>query len=120
MATIVSNLPQQIDYEIWQGDTWTPGTITAKVNNQVIDFTGYAAKMEIRNAISNEVILTLTSPSSGIALTDQGIITLSMTSTQTNSLNGQYIYDLQVISPTGNIRTYIFGSITVLLDITNS
>jgi hypothetical protein len=119
MATIVNSLPAQIDYEIWQGDTWFPGTITAKVNNVAIDFTGHSAKMEIRNAISKALVLTLTSdPSGGIVLTDDGIITLSMTAAQTNDLTGEYSYDLQIIYPNGNVRTYTWGTLTVLTDTT--
>lgn len=118
MATIVSNLPQQIDYDIWQGDTWAPGTITATVSGVGVDFTGYTAKMEIRNAISNDVAVTLTSPSSGISLNSSGVITLSMTSTQTNGLLGEYKYDLQITSTLNVIRTYTFGTITVTNDTT--
>lgn len=119
MATIVSNLPQQIDYEIWQGDTWLPGTITATLNSTPINFTGYAAKMEIRHAITREVVLTLTSsPAFGITLSSVGVITLSMTATQTAGLLGEYVYDLQLTYPSGNIRTYTYGTITVYLDAT--
>lgn len=118
MATIVSNLPQQIDYEIWQGDTWLPGTITATENGVGVNFTNWSAKMEIRNAISNDVAVTLTTPSSGITLDSFGVITLSMTATQTNSLLGEYKYDLQLTNPSNQIRTYTYGTITVTNDTT--
>lgn len=118
MATIVSNLPQQIDYDVWQGDTWAPGTITAKENGVGIDFTGWSAKAEVRNAISNDVAVTLTSPSSGITLNSSGVITLTMTAAQTNGLLGEYRYDLQMTNPSGAIKTYTFGTITVANDYT--
>lgn len=118
MATIVSNLPQQIDYEIWQGDTWLPGTITATENGVPINFSGWSAKMEIRNALSNDVAVTLTSPSSGITLSGSGVITLTMTAAQTNGLLGEYRYDLQMTNPSNQIRTYTFGTITVTNDYT--
>lgn len=118
MATIIANLPTQIDYEIWQGDTWTPGTITATISGTPINFTGWTATMEIRNAISNDVALTLTStPAAGITLTSIGVITLSMTSTQTNTLLGRYSYDLEMTNGAA-IRTYTYGTIEVKNDTT--
>ncbi len=119
MATLIKNLPQQIDYEVWQGDTWLPGTITASLNGTPINFTGYSAKMEIRHAISREIVLTLTStPAFGITLSSAGVITLSMTAAQTSALLGEYVYDLQITYPSGTIRTYTYGTITVYLDAT--
>jgi hypothetical protein len=121
MATLIQNLPQNIDYELWQGDTWAPGTITATVSGTPINFTGYTATMEIRNAISNDVALTLTStPAAGITLTSLGVITITMTATQTNALLGEYSYDLQITSPTSVIKTYTYGTISVLQDNTNN
>ena len=116
MATIISNLPTQIDYEVWQGDTWNPGTITATLSGTPIDFTGYTATMEIRNGISNDVAVTLTN-SSGIILTSLGVITISMTATQTNGLLGRYNYDLQMTTGS-TIRTYTYGTIEVKNDTT--
>lgn len=118
MATIIANLPTQIDYEVWQGDTWTPGTITATLSGTPINFTGYTATMEIRNAISNDVAVTLTStPAAGIVLTSLGVITVSMTATQTNGLLGRYSYDLEL--KTGStVRTYTYGTIEVKNDTT--
>lgn len=119
MATIISNLPQQIDYNIWQGDTWTPGTITATSNDVAIDFTGWAAKVELRSAISGDVAVTLTStPAAGITLTSLGVITMSMTSTQTAVLLGEYKYDLQMTNPSAVVKTYTYGTISVTADTT--
>jgi hypothetical protein len=116
MATVISNLPTQIDYEVWQGDTWTPGTITATISGTPINFTGWTATMEIRNAISNEVAVTLTD-SSGIVLTSLGVITITMTATQTNGLLGRYSYDLEMVNGS-KIRTYTYGTIEVKNDTT--
>lgn len=119
MATLIQCLPQNIDYELWQGDTFAPGTITATVSGTPINFTGYAATMEIRNAISNDVSLTLTStPAAGITLTSLGVITITLTAAQTNALLGEYNYDLQITNASNEIRTYTYGAITVKNDVT--
>jgi hypothetical protein len=119
MVTLVQNLPQGVDYELWQGDTWEPGTITARVSGTPINFTGYTATMEVRNAISNDVSITLTStPAAGITLTSLGVITITMTAEQTNAMLGEYNYDLQVTDTSNEIRTYTYGTITVKNDAT--
>ena len=119
MATLIQNKPQNIDYELWQGDTWSPGTITATVSGTPINFTGWSATMEIRNAISNDVAVTLTStPAAGITLSTAGVITFSMTAAQTDLLLGEYRYDLEMQNTTNEITTYIYGKITVVTDTT--
>lgn len=119
MATIVSILPAKVDYELWQGDTWEPGTITASISGTVINFTGYTAKMEIRNAISNDVILTLQN-GSGITLSTLGVITIVMTAVQTSALIGDYKYDLQITDTSSKKRTYTYGTIGVTADTTDN
>jgi hypothetical protein len=116
MATIIKQLPQNIDYEVWQGDTFAPGIITADISGTPINFTGYSAKIELRGLITGDVALTLTSPSSGITLSSAGVITITMTAAQTDALLGDYKYDLQITSPTAAIRTYTFGVISVYND----
>lgn len=119
MASIVQFVPQNVDYTIWQGDTWLPGTITVTSGGTPIDFTGWTATMEIRNAISNDVAVTLTSsPAAGITMSSIGVITLSMTATQTSALLGEYRYDLQTTNTSGSIRTYLYGIINVTSDTT--
>jgi hypothetical protein len=123
MATEIQTLPQNVNYEIWQGDTWTPGTITAyngtATPGNEVNFTGYTAKMELRTIVSNDVVKTLTSPSSGIALTSLGVITLTMTASETSAIAaGEYRYDLQITSGAGVIKTYTYGRITVQTDTT--
>ena len=120
MATIIRKLPERYDYEFWQGDTFAPGTLTASVSGTPINFTGYSAKIEIRNAISDELVLTLTSPSSGITLSSAGVITITMTAAQTSPLIGQYNYDLQITDPNSLVCTYTFGTMTVVSDSTNN
>jgi len=118
LANIIANLPLQIDYEVWQGDTWTPGTITATLSGTPINFSGWTAKMEIRNAISNDVVVTLTStPSQGITISSLGVITLTMTATQTSGLLGRYLYDLELTNG-AIIKTYTVGTIEVKSDTT--
>lgn len=119
MATIISILPAKVDYELWRGDTWEPGTITASISSVPVNFTGYTAKMEIRNAISNGVALTL-EVGSGITLSTVGVITIVMTAVQTSELTGDYNYDLQITDTSAKKRTYTYGTICVSSDTTDN
>jgi len=119
MATVISILPAKVDYELWQGDTWEPGTITASISGTPINFTSYTAKMEIRNAISNVIALTLEN-GTGITLSTLGVITIVMTAVQTSALLGEYNYDLQITDTSAKKRTYTYGTIGVSSDITDN
>ena len=119
MATTIKILPGEVHYELWRGDTWQPGTITASINGTPINFTGYTSKMEIRNKISGELALTLTS-GDGITMSSVGVITISMTAAQTNALLGRYKYDLEVTAADSTKKTYTYGTITVMEDNTNN
>lgn len=127
MATTIETTPQRVDYVLTKGDTWNPGTITVNfggtVTNGVVsgginpDLTGYSAQMQIRSTLSNSVVKTLSSPSSGITLSSSGVITISMSKTETAALAiGEYLYDLQITSPEDEETTYICGYIGVSFD----
>lgn len=117
--SVISIVPANVNYEIWQGDTFEPGTITATISSTPVNFTGYTAKMEIRNAISNDVVLTLQN-GSGITLSSIGVITIVMTAAQTSVLIGEYKYDLEITDTLSKKRTYTSGVITVAADTTNN
>lgn len=117
--SVISIVPSTVNYELWQGDTFEPGTITATISGTPINFTGYTAKMEIRNAISNDVVLTL-QQGSGITLSAAGVITIVMTAAQTSALIGEYKYDLEITDVSAKKRTYTVGIITVTADTTNN
>jgi hypothetical protein len=125
MATEIQTTPAAINYTLWQGDTWTPGTITVyngtATSGNEVNFTGYTAKMEIRTVVSGDVVKTLQTGGSGITLSSLGVITLTMTAAETNAIPaGEYKYDLQTTSGGGAIETYTYGSITVQADVTAS
>ncbi len=112
MSTVISILPAKVDYELWQGNTWEPGTITATVSGVAVNFTGYTALMAIKNANNGATALTLTN-GSGITLSSVGVITLTMTAAQTATLSGEYKYGLDITDTNSKKRTYTEGTLTV-------
>lgn len=119
MSNLISVLPARVDYELWQGDTWEPGTIAVTVSGTALNLTGYTARMDIKSAVTNTTALTLTN-GSGITMTSGGIITLAMTAAQTNDLSGEYTYDLQITDTSSKKRTYTYGIINVSVDTTDN
>lgn len=129
MATEIQTTPATINYTHKKGDTWAPepftvydgGTITngVLVGGTPRNFTGYTGRMQIKTTLSSDVVITLTTGGSGITLSSLGVVTLTMTPTQTADIAaGDYKYDMQTTSPTGVIKTWIEGSFTIVTDVT--
>lgn len=100
---------------IYRGDTYTHQVSIRDSSNVAIDITDRTYTSQIRRSPSSDVILTFTS-----AITDasNGVVQISLTSTQTASLDtGIYIYDLQETNGS-NILTLMRGNVTVTGDIT--
>jgi hypothetical protein len=128
MATEIQTTPAVINYIHKKGDDWTPDTITVYDGGTVVDgvvvggtvrnFTGYTGRLQIRTVLSNDVIITLTN-GAGITLSSLGVITLTMTATQTAAIAaGDYKFDMQTTSGAGVIKTWIEGSFTIVTDTT--
>ena len=106
---------QRVDYELRQGMTWEPGTITCDIAGTPINFTGYTASMEIRNRQSNTAALTLATGGNGITMSSAGVITITATAAQTLALEAtEYEYELIVTYPNAKVFTFIEGVITVV------
>jgi hypothetical protein len=113
---IQNSTPGAVNLQIWRGDSWSL-VINCNIAGTAINFTGWTAKMEIRNQLTNELVLTLTTPASGIAMTSGGAITLSITAAQCNALTqAVYVYDLQTTSTTGAVQTFIAGTLEIIED----
>ena len=128
MATEIQTTPAVINYIHKKGDDWTPDTITVYDGGTVVDgvvvggtvrnFTGYTGRLQIRTVLSNDVIITLTN-GAGITLSSLGVITLTMTASQTAAIAvGDYKFDMQTTSGAGVIKTWIEGSFTIVTDVT--
>jgi len=118
MATIKQNV-SKLSYELRRGDTFDP-TITYKDSTgAVILLSGYTAKMDIKDAIDGNVLLSLTHLA-GITLTDTSpnisiLIDDSITALFTFE---NAVYDLELTDTLGVVKTLVEGSILLKKDIT--
>lgn len=111
-------LPSNFDLEIYKGD-YLPLTITlVQPNGNPLNLTGYTAHSHIRSNYGDEVIYPF---SVSIPVPSSGQVNLTLTSaTSAGIAPGSYIWDFQVREPSGNIRTYLAGDVTVYDEVTKT
>jgi hypothetical protein len=104
----------------YRGDT-VSYAMTFTTNSVAMDITGatiWFTLKKSRNDTDAQAVLQkeLTSHSDPT----HGITTMSLTSTDTNIPCGRYFYDFQVKTLSGNIFTFLSGTVDVLEDVTRS
>jgi len=102
-----------------RGDTWNGiNSITITVNNVPVDFTGASIKMEFRQSIDSPVVLTLSTETSSIIITNPPAGVIQIPPRMIEIPYTKYFYDLQVTFPNDVVKTYMSGSWTITPDIT--
>ena len=92
--------PATYNMTCYQGATLDK-TFTFTQDGTAINWTGYTAKLQVRQYVNttDTAVLTLTSGSGITPLTSDGKIIITATATQTGAITaGNYVYDLEVIS----------------------
>jgi hypothetical protein len=94
---------------------WKTGSPAAFVNT-----TNFTARMQLRTSYSAaSASLELTTANGRISLTNAGVITLSLTATETAALAaGRYVYDLELVSSGGQVTRLLEGVVTVSPEVT--
>jgi hypothetical protein len=94
---------------------WKTGSPAAFVNT-----TNFTARMQLRTSYSAATAsLELTTANGRISLTNAGVITLSLTATETAALAaGRYVYDLEMVSSGGQVTRLLEGVVTVSPEVT--
>ena len=98
-----------------QGAQFTLQVVYDNNNGTPFNLTGYTARMQVRPKFgSDNAVLTLSSPSSGIVITPlTGTLALTATTAQTGDIDGGfYVYDLEITSG-GVVTRLMQGSVTV-------
>ena len=109
-------LPANYDLALYKGDYFTMSITLKDSLGEVINLTGYSAQCQMRTTFvslqSFDVTVTIPDPLTGV-------VKLEFMSAVTTTLSpGPYIWDFQVTDPSGNIRTYIAGDVTVYGEVT--
>ena len=94
-----------------QGSTFTSTVTVEDVNDNLVSITNYTTRGQIRKSYTSTTATNFTT-----AITDatNGEFTIALSRTQTGALKaGRYVYDVEVISPTGTVTRVVEGQITV-------
>lgn len=94
-------------------------------NENLIDFTGYSARMQLRTSYdASTPTLELTSDNDGIVIDGTaGTVALFISDQDTSSLAPDfikinYVYDLELIAPNEDVLSPIYGKFTVSPEVT--
>lgn len=84
------------------------------------DLTGYTARMSIKDRVGGSLLLSLTTENGGIVIDPtEHVITLQIAATETDALNwSSGVYDLEMVSPTGEVTCIFTGTVAVEKEIT--
>lgn len=104
-----------------QGSTLSRTILYRDPARKPIQLNGYTARMQVRPSITSDtVILELTTENGRISLgATTGIITLSATSGVMAAIpEDRYVYDLELISPSGYVYKLLYGNFVVKSEVT--
>ncbi|MBN8248335.1 MAG: hypothetical protein J0L84_12950 [Verrucomicrobia bacterium] len=107
--------------EMKRGDTLQFDALWSQENGDPVDLTGYTAKMQVRPQTADGApILDLSTGGNGITLGGAaGTIAVTASAATTRTLTpGEYVYDLELTSPTGVVTTIVAGQFTLFMDVT--
>jgi hypothetical protein len=110
-------MPENVDLVIYQGDTCRFTVTVTDANGTVINLTGYTAAAQLKSdfddATPTNFTCTISTPASGIVS-----VVMSAATTAGLTPGSDYIWDVQVTQPGGDVRTYLAGDVTVVPEVT--
>lgn len=109
--------PANYNIQIWRNDTWSQ-VFLLTANEVPIDLTGSTVEIQVRQRPNSETaLLTLTEANGAITVggVDDNQITINY---GVDIAAGSFVYDMTVLFPNGNEKTYIWGNFIVYEDIT--
>ena len=104
------------NFTIEQGATFNR-VLTLQENGSAMGLSGYSAASQFRSTHdSGTVAGTITS---NVTNASGGVLTLSMTATQTGNIEeGIYVYDVEITSSAGAVTRILQGKVTVTPQVT--
>lgn len=111
----------KLNMVIEQGTTFNPVLTYQDADANLIDLTGYTARMKIKNARTDATALEeLTTENGGITLGGAaGTIALLFTDAETTAMTWETgVYDLELVSGSGVVTRLLQGVVTVSAEVT--
>lgn len=111
----------QHDFTIEQGATFTRAFRWLDATGNVVDLTGFTARMQVRaNVASPDVLLELTTANDRLVIEPTlGRVSISLDATTTAAITWRKgVYDLELVSGAGEVTRLVAGQITVSREVT--
>lgn len=105
------------DLVIDQGSTWSQYFQWLDPSGTPYDVSGYSARAMFKRNIDEPAVISLTN-SSGISVAADGMFILTIAPEVTDTLNGTYMFDLEVVSPGGVVTRLVQGTVTISPSVT--
>ena len=116
-STTADLRPAQYNVQIWRNDTWAQ-VFAITANNVAVNLSGSTITIQVRktaNASTIDLSLSTTDSSITIGGASSNQITLNK---KVTIAAGSYLYDMNVTFPSGEVKTYVWGTFFVQEDIT--
>lgn len=108
-----SRLPTNVDLEWWKGDAQEFFISLTNDQGEAIDLSGYTPSAVVKSSFNS---LTSYAFTTTIQNTNQVRIYLSSATSKTIPA-GDYIWNFQLTNPSGDVRTYLAGDVTVFAEV---
>lgn len=98
-----------------QGQDWSFTTLWKKSDGSPEDLTGFSARMQVREARTDNVLVELTNSNNRIALAGvSGLVTLKLTASESGALlastfSNPHLYDLELVASNGVVTKLLNG-----------
>jgi hypothetical protein len=108
-----------LNFSTKRGDTFAEVPFQINKDGVPIDLTGAIIRMQLRKSPGGTIYLNLTSVSNlGITITSEPDGAFKINEMILNLEPNVYLYDIEIIFPSGEVKTWVSGQFTVTNDIT--
>ena len=106
--------PGRYNITVYKGTTFQLSPVW-KVDNLPVDLTGYTADMQVRQFTDSSIVVEISTANGRATINAAlGQIVLTLTAAQTAALTANnYLYDLNLTSPSGYVYKILQGSFVV-------
>jgi hypothetical protein len=108
-------MPSKANLAIYQGDDYAALVTVTDMAGQAVDLTGYSAQAQIRSGPADTNPVVMADITTAITA---NLITLTMPGSVTLPLAGRFVWDLQLVAPSGVTTTILAGAAIVTAEIT--
>jgi meiotically up-regulated gene 157 (Mug157) protein len=120
MSDLYGKCPAQVDLCLPQGQTWDTTLLWQDSDGNPVDLTGWTARMMLRTtAEAASPTVSLSTATSTMTALSNGVIGLSYSAISSATITAAtYLYDLEVVNPSGAVRRLMEGRAVVSREIT--